>query len=83
MEHCVGAAVGVHDGADHQTGLRAPASRRGLLAHRVQGGRQRDACVISTSSGAGLQGSIRQTTCSAAIAGMTLVAAAEMGRYDA
>ncbi len=39
---------------------------------------------INTSSGAGLQGSIGQTTYSAAkagIAGMTLVAAAEMGRY--
>lgn len=47
-------------------------------------GRQRDARVINTSSGAGLQGSIGQTTYSAAkagIAGMTLVAAAEMGRY--
>jgi NAD(P)-dependent dehydrogenase (short-subunit alcohol dehydrogenase family) len=47
-------------------------------------GRQRAARVINTSSGAGLQGSIGQTTYSAAkagIAGMTLVAAAEMGRY--
>jgi NAD(P)-dependent dehydrogenase (short-subunit alcohol dehydrogenase family) len=47
-------------------------------------GRQRDARVINTSSGAGLQGSIGQTTYSAAkagIAGMTLVAAAEMSRY--
>jgi NAD(P)-dependent dehydrogenase (short-subunit alcohol dehydrogenase family) len=47
-------------------------------------GRQRDARVINTSSGAGLQGSIGQTTYSSAkagIAGMTLVAAAEMGRY--
>jgi NAD(P)-dependent dehydrogenase (short-subunit alcohol dehydrogenase family) len=47
-------------------------------------GRQRDARVINTSSGAGLQGSIGQTTYSAAkagIAGMTLVAAAEMRRY--
>lgn len=47
-------------------------------------GRQRDARVINTSSGAGLQGSIGQTTYSAAkagIAGMTLVAAAELGRY--
>jgi len=40
--------------------------------------------VVNTSSGAGLQGSIGQTTYSAAkagIAGMTLVAAAEMSRY--
>src|SRR3954463_12114074 len=42
-----------------------------------------DARIINTSSGAGLQGSIGQTTYSAAkagIAAMTLVAAAELGR---
>ena len=47
-------------------------------------GRPREARVINTSSGAGLQGSIGQATYSAAkagIAGMTLVAAAELGRY--
>ena len=47
-------------------------------------GRQPVARVINTSSGAGLQGSIGQTTYSTAkagIAGMTLVAAAELGRY--
>jgi NAD(P)-dependent dehydrogenase (short-subunit alcohol dehydrogenase family) len=47
-------------------------------------GRQRAARVINTSSGAGMQGSIGQTTYSAAkagIAGMTLVAAAELARY--
>jgi NAD(P)-dependent dehydrogenase (short-subunit alcohol dehydrogenase family) len=47
-------------------------------------GRQRAARVINTSSGAGLQGSIGQGTYSAAkagIAGLTLVAAAEMARY--
>ena len=47
-------------------------------------GRQRAARVINTSSGAGLQGSVGQTTYSAAkagIAGMTLVAAQELGRY--
>jgi NAD(P)-dependent dehydrogenase (short-subunit alcohol dehydrogenase family) len=47
-------------------------------------GRQRAARVINTSSGAGLQGSVGQATYSAAkagIAGMTLVAAQEMGRY--
>jgi NAD(P)-dependent dehydrogenase (short-subunit alcohol dehydrogenase family) len=47
-------------------------------------GRRRAARVINTSSGAGMQGSIGQTTYSAAkagIAGMTLVAAAELGRY--
>ena len=43
-----------------------------------------DARVINTSSGAGLQGSVGQGNYSAAkagIAAMTLVAAAEMGRY--
>lgn len=47
-------------------------------------GRQRVARVINTSSGAGLQGSIGQGTYSSAkagIAALTLVAAAEMGRY--
>lgn len=47
-------------------------------------GRQRQARVVNTSSGAGLQGSIGQATYSAAkagIAGLTLVAAAELGRY--
>ena len=47
-------------------------------------GRPRDARVVNTSSGAGLQGSMGQTTYSAAkagIAAMTLVAAAELERY--
>jgi NAD(P)-dependent dehydrogenase (short-subunit alcohol dehydrogenase family) len=47
-------------------------------------GRPRVARVINTSSGAGLQGSIGQATYSAAkagIAGLTLVAATELGRY--
>ena len=47
-------------------------------------GRQRAARVVNTSSGAGLQGSVGQATYSAAkagIAGLTLVAAQEMGRY--
>jgi NAD(P)-dependent dehydrogenase (short-subunit alcohol dehydrogenase family) len=47
-------------------------------------GRQRVARVVNTSSGAGLQGSVGQTTYSAAkagIAAMTLVAAQELGRY--
>ena len=47
-------------------------------------GRQPIARVINTSSGAGMQGSIGQTTYSTAkagIAGMTLVAAAELARY--
>jgi len=48
-----------------------------------KGERQRVARVINTSSGAGLQGSIGQAAYSAAkagIAGLTLVAAAELGR---
>ena len=47
-------------------------------------GRAVDARIINTSSGAGLQGSVGQATYSASkagIAALTLVAAAEMGRY--
>lgn len=47
-------------------------------------GEKVDARIINTSSGAGLQGSIGQATYSAAkagIAGLTLVQAAELGRY--
>jgi NAD(P)-dependent dehydrogenase (short-subunit alcohol dehydrogenase family) len=47
-------------------------------------GHRRAARVINTSSGAGLQGSVGQATYSAAkagIAGLTLVAAQELGRY--
>jgi NAD(P)-dependent dehydrogenase (short-subunit alcohol dehydrogenase family) len=47
-------------------------------------GRTPDARIINTSSGAGLQGSVGQANYSAAkagIAALTLVAAAEMGRY--
>ena len=50
----------------------------------AKAGRTRQARIINTSSGAGLQGSIAQGTYSAAkagIAGLTLVAAAELGRY--
>lgn len=50
----------------------------------AKAGRTRQARVVNTSSGAGLQGSIGQGTYSAAkagIAGLTLVAAAELGRY--
>ncbi|MCW2656790.1 MAG: fabG [Jatrophihabitans sp.] len=50
----------------------------------AKAGRQPDARVINTSSGAGLLGSIGQGNYSAAkagIAGLTIVAAAEMGRY--
>lgn len=47
-------------------------------------GRTRAARVVNTSSGAGLQGSVGQSAYSAAkagVAGLTLVAAQEMGRY--
>ncbi len=47
-------------------------------------GRQRDARVVTTSSGAGLFGSVSQANYSAAKAGIaafTIVAAAELGRY--
>ena len=50
----------------------------------AKAGRQRAARVVNTSSGAGLLGSIGQGNYSAAkagIVGLTLVAAAEMGRY--
>ncbi len=51
---------------------------------RSKGGANVDARVINTSSGAGLQGSVGQSTYSAAKAGilaLTLVEAAELGRY--
>ena len=51
---------------------------------RAKAGEAVDARVINTSSGAGLQGSVGQGNYSAAkagIAALTLVAAAEMGRY--
>lgn len=50
----------------------------------AKAGRPRAARVVNTSSGAGLQGSVGQATYSAAkagIAALTLVAAAELGRY--
>jgi len=52
--------------------------------HEANEGRQRAARVINTSSGAGLQGSLGQSTYSAAkagIAGLTIVAAQELQRY--
>ena len=53
-------------------------------AAQSKAGNAVDARIINTSSGAGLQGSVGQANYSAAkagIAAMTLVAAAEMGRY--
>ncbi|MEN8706334.1 MAG: SDR family oxidoreductase [Nocardioides marinisabuli] len=69
----------------HLKGHFAPLRHAGAYWRtEAKEGRRRAARVINTSSGAGLQGSIGQTTYSAAkagIAGMTLVAAAELGRY--
>lgn len=69
----------------HLKGHFAPLRHAGAYwRDEAKAGRPRQARVINTSSGAGLQGSIGQTTYSAAkggIATMTLVAAAEMGRY--
>jgi len=52
--------------------------------NQSKAGQAVDARIINTSSGAGLQGSVGQSTYSAAkggIASLTLVQAAEMGRY--
>ncbi len=69
----------------HLKGHFAPLRHAGAYWRaEAKEGRQRAARVINTSSGAGLQGSLGQTTYSAAkagIAGMTLVAAVEMSRY--
>jgi NAD(P)-dependent dehydrogenase (short-subunit alcohol dehydrogenase family) len=69
----------------HLKGHFAPLRHAGAYwREEAKQGRARAARVINTSSGAGLQGSIGQTTYSAAkagIAAMTLVAAAELGRY--
>ena len=69
----------------HLKGHFAPLRHAGAWwRSEAKEGRQRTARVVNTSSGAGLQGSVGQTTYAAAkagIAGMTLVAAAELGRY--
>lgn len=71
----------------HLKGHFAPLRHAGAYWRaEAKEGRRRQARVINTSSGAGLQGSIGQATYSAAkagIAGLTLVAAAELGRYGA
>ncbi len=69
----------------HLKGHFAPLRHAGAYwREEAKAGRQRDARIINTSSGAGLQGSIGQGAYSAAkggIASLTLVAAAELGRY--
>ncbi len=69
----------------HLKGHFAPLRHAGAYWRtEAKEGRRRAARVINTSSGAGLQGSVGQATYSAAkagIAGLTLVAAQELGRY--
>lgn len=69
----------------HLKGHFAPLRHAGAYWRaEAKAGQPRAARVINTSSGAGLQGSVGQATYSAAkagIAGLTLVAAQEMGRY--
>jgi NAD(P)-dependent dehydrogenase (short-subunit alcohol dehydrogenase family) len=69
----------------HLKGHFAPLRHAGSYwRNEAKEGRTRAARVINTSSGAGLQGSIGQTTYSTAkagIAALTIVAAAELGRY--
>ena len=74
------AVIAVHLKGHFATTRHAAAYWRGL----VKEGNTVDARIINTSSGAGLQGSVGQGNYSAAkagIAALTLVAAAEMGRY--
>lgn len=69
----------------HLKGHFAPLRHAGeYWRNEAKAGRMPEARVINTSSGAGLQGSIGQASYSAAkagIAGLTLVAAQELGRY--
>ncbi|QIG43029.1 SDR family NAD(P)-dependent oxidoreductase [Nocardioides anomalus] len=69
----------------HLKGHFAPLRHAGAYWRtEAKEGRQRAARVVNTTSGAGLQGSVGQATYSAAkagIAGLTLVAAQELGRY--
>ena len=74
------AVIAVHLKGHFATTRHAAAYWRGL----VKEGNTVDARIINTSSGAGLQGSVGQGNYSAAkagIAALTLVSAAEMGRY--
>jgi NAD(P)-dependent dehydrogenase (short-subunit alcohol dehydrogenase family) len=74
------AVIAVHLKGHFATLRHAGSYWRGLS----KAGKTVDARIINTSSGAGLQGSVGQGNYSAAkagIAALTLVAAAEMGRY--
>jgi NAD(P)-dependent dehydrogenase (short-subunit alcohol dehydrogenase family) len=70
----------------HLRGLFCPV-RHAVSYWRAEhkAGRPRAARIVTTSSGAGLFGSVSQanySTAKAGIAGFTVVAAAELGRYD-
>jgi NAD(P)-dependent dehydrogenase (short-subunit alcohol dehydrogenase family) len=74
------AVIRVHLKGHFATLRHAAAHWRGL----AKAGESVNACIINTSSAAGLQGSVGQGNYSAAkagIAAMTLVGAAELGRY--
>ncbi|PXX07743.1 SDR family oxidoreductase [Mycolicibacterium moriokaense] len=78
------AVIAVHLKGHFATMRHAAAYWRGLVKEGNASPDSLNARIINTSSGAGLQGSVGQANYSAAkagIAAMTLVAAAEMGRY--
>jgi NAD(P)-dependent dehydrogenase (short-subunit alcohol dehydrogenase family) len=78
------AVTAVHLKGHFATMRHAAAYWRGLIKEGNASPDSLDARIINTSSGAGLQGSVGQANYSAAkaaIAALTLVAAAEMGRY--
>ena len=78
------AVVRVHLKGHFATLRHAAGYWRGLAKEGKSGPHGLQARIINTSSGAGLQGSVGQGNYSAAkagIAAMTLVAAAELGRY--
>ena len=78
------AVIAVHLKGHFATMRHAAAYWRGLVKEGKAGADTLNARIINTSSGAGLQGSVGQGNYSAAKAGvaaLTLVGAAEMGRY--
>jgi NAD(P)-dependent dehydrogenase (short-subunit alcohol dehydrogenase family) len=78
------AVIAVHLKGHFATMRHAAAYWRAKVKSGNTGPHTLNARIINTSSGAGLQGSVGQANYSAAkagIAAMTLVAAAEMGRY--
>lgn len=78
------AVIAVHLKGHFATSRHAGAYWRGLVKAGKAGADTLNARIINTSSGAGLQGSVGQGNYSAAkagIAALTLVSAAEMGRY--